>query len=794
MLKNYLKVTLRKIRRDKINSFINIIGLSIGFASVIVIFLFVHHELSYDKFHTNYDNLYRLTYDDSGGNGRHLATTAPPMGKAIVENFPEVAQSAIFMYPPSTIIQSNGAKFYEEGVIYADSNFLSLLSFPLLKGNPATALSAPNSIIISEAMAQKYFFGKDPVGETLIINEGDLVEVTGIFAALPSNSHIQFDFLASIQNYPIPKGFEVSFDEWGWVSFHTFLLLKDKADPKLLEQKLPAFFAQNTSQAKADRVTLRLQALSDVYFHSQGMIGHYGKAGNLNHVYGLTAVALLILLIAGFNFMNITTAQSLRRNKEVGVRKVLGAERRALLSQYLGESMLFSLISLLLGFIIVVGIHRLAINTFGNIFDYAWVDYFSIFMIFLLLSLVFGIAAGIYPAILISRFQPISILKGKISQNISETHFRQFLIFLQFTVTIGIIAGSIIISRQMDFIQQMDPGFDKEQVLALHLKSDNFLDRFESAKNILQQNPNIMGVSAGDVIDGENGSLPIWSEDMPEEVPGIPMNTMGTYFNYFKIMGIEFDKGRPFSESVASDSADGIILNRAAADAFGFADDAIGKYIWVSRFREGRVIGITENFHYNTLHDKVQPLVMFIPDTPMEYILVRTRKGLIHQTIASLENDWQKIAPEIPFEFIFADEKLNRLYESERRFASLITFFSILSIIVACLGLYGLVSIMVQYRTKEIGVRKVLGAGTLDLTILLSKQFLMLVLAANLLAWPLAYYYLAKWLSNFAYKIDMQVWPFFVAALLVLLAAMATVAYQGIKASMHNPIASLNRE
>lgn len=794
MLKNYFKVALRKIKRDKINSLINITGLSIGFASVIIIFLFVFHEFGYDKFHTNYDNLYRLTYDDSGGNGRHLATTAPPMGKAIVENFPEVARSTVFMYPPSTIIQSEEVKFYEEGVIYADSNFLSVLSFPLVKGNPSTALKAPNSMVISEAMAEKYFFGKDPVGETLIINEGDLVEITGIFAKLPSNSHIQFDFLASIQNYPIPKGFEVSFEEWGWVSFHTFLLLKDNADPGLLEQKLPPFFAQNTTPEKAERVKLRLQPLHDIYFNSQGMIGHYGKAGNINHAYGLAAIAILILLIAGFNFMNITTAQSLRRNKEVGVRKVLGAERGTLLTQYLGESILFSFISLLLGFAIVATIYKLVTNTFGNIFSYPAVDYLFIFLLFLLLSIVFGIAAGLYPALLISRFQPITILKGKISKNLSEIHFRQFLIFLQFTVTIGIIAGSIIISRQMTFIQQMDPGFDKEQVLALHLKTDNFLNRFGTAKNILEQNPNVMGISAGDVIDGENGSLPIWSEDMPEDVPGIPMNTMGTYFEYFKTMGIKFEEGRPFSESIASDSADGIILNRAAADAFGFETNALGKYIWVSRFRQGRVIGVTENFHYNTLHEKVQPLVMFIPDTPMEYILVRTRNGLINQTIASLEDDWQKIAPEIPFEFIFADSKLNRFYESEQRFATLITFFSILSTIVACLGLYGLVSIMVQYRTKEIGIRKVLGARVIDLTILLSKQFLLLVLAANLLAWPLAYYYLGEWLGNFAYKINIQVWPFLIAATAVFLAAMITVAYQGIKASTINPIASLNKE
>ncbi len=794
MLKNYLKVALRKIKRDKINSLINIIGLSIGFASVVVIFLFVYHELRYDKFHTNYTNLYRLTYDDSGGNGRHLATTAPPMGKAIQENFPEVENSTVFMYPPSTIIQSDEVKFYEEGVIYADSNFLALFSFPLLKGNPATALNKPNSMVISEEMARKYFFGKDPVGETLIINEGDLVEITGVLANLPANSHIQFDFLASIENYPIPKGFNVSFEEWGWVSFHTFLLLKESTDPQLLENKLPALFAQNTSPEKAERVTLRLQPLSNIYFSSQGMIGHYGKAGNLNHTYGLAAVALLILLIAGFNFMNITTAQSLRRNKEVGVRKVLGAERSTLLTQYLGESILYSFISLLLGALIVAGTYPLAVGTFGDIFEYTGSEYLLILGMFLLLSVLFGIAAGVYPAVLISRFQPISILKGKISKNLSEIHFRQFLIFLQFTATIGIIAGSIIISRQMDFIHQMDPGFDKEQVLALHLKSDDFLDRFETAKNILEQNPNIMGISAGDVIDGENGSLPIWSEDMPEDVPGIPMNTMGTYFNYFKTMGISFEDGRPFSEAIASDSANGIILNKAAADAFGFKEDALGKYIWVSRFRQGKVIGVTENFHYNTLHEKVQPLVMFIPDTPMEYILVRTRKGLINQTIASLEKDWQKIAPEIPFEFIFADSKLNRLYESEQRFARLITFFSILSIIVACLGLYGLVSIMVQYRTKEIGVRKVLGASTVDLTLLLSKQFLLLVMGANLLAWPLAYFYLGRWLNNFAYKIDMQLWPFVSAALLVLLAAMATVAYQGVKASLVNPIASLNKE
>lgn len=794
MLRNYLKVALRNIKRDKINSLINIADLTIGFASVVIISLFVFTEFHFDEFHENSENLYRLTYDDSGGNGRHLVTTAPPMGKAIVDNFPEVEQSTLFMYAPSTIIKSKETQFYEPNVVYADSNFLSLFTFPLKSGNALTALTEPNSILISSEMAKKYFFGRDPIGETLLINEVDLLEITGVFEPIPANSHINFDFLISIQNYPIPKGFPVTFEEWGWVSFHTYLLLKDEADPRDLEKKLPQFFAAKTTQEKANRVTLRLQAMNDIYFNSKGMLGHEGAAGNINHSYGLSAVALLILLIAGFNFMNITTAQSLRRNKEVGVRKVLGAEKSSLLSQYLGESILFSLISLILGFLLMVVSYPLVKSTFGNILDFSLIEYFLVLAFFLFLATLFGLAAGFYPALLISRFQPIAILKGNISKNLNEIHFRQLLIFLQFTVTIGIIAGSIIISNQMNFINDMDPGFDKDQVIALHLKSDDFLGRYETAENILMQNPTVLGVTAGDVIDGENGSLPMWSEDMPENVPGIPMSTHGTYYNYFEIMGINFEEGRPFSETIATDSADGIIINRAAADAFGFTDNAVGKYIWISIFREGRVIGVTEDFHYNTLHEKVQPLVMFIPDTPMEYILIKTKKGAINQTIASLQEDWQVIAPEIPFEFMFTDAKLSKHYESEQQFASLVSFFSILSVIVACLGLYGLVSIMVQYRTKEIGIRKVLGANAFNLTLLLSKQFVLLVLAANLLAWPLAYYYLGEWLGNFAYKIDMQIWPFVIAAGLVFIAAVATVSYHGIKASNLDPIKTLNKE
>lgn len=794
MFKNYLKVAFRNIKRDKINSFINIIGLSVGFASVITIFLFVYNEFHYDQFHSNQKNLYRLTYDDSGGNGRHLVTTAPPMGKSIVENFPEAIKSTLFNYAPSTIIKSDEAQFYEPYVIYADSNFLSLFTFPLQSGNPSTALKEPNSIIISPAMSEKYFFGKNPVGETLLINEMDLVKVTGVFEPIPSNSHIKFDFLISMQNYQIPEGFPVTFEEWGWLDFHTFILVDDNADPRALEKKLPPFFAGKTTQEKADRVTLRLQAMSEIYFKSNGMLGHKGAAGNINHAYGLAAVAILILLIAGFNFMNITTAKSLKRNKEVGVRKVLGAERGTLLSQYLGESVLFSLLGLSFSVLIILIIFKIINATFGNIFDFSLMEYLIIFAGFILLSVFFGLLAGLYPALLISRFQPIAILKGNISKNLTEVHFRQFLIFLQFTVTIGIIAGSIIISNQMKFIHQMDPGFDKEQVIALHLKADDFLSRYETAKNIFRQNPNVMGISAGDIIDGNNGSLPMWSEDMPEDVPGIPMSTHGAHYNYFDIMGIEFEEGRAFSEDIASDSADGIIINRAAADAFGFGDNAIGKYVWISIFREGRVIGVTENFHYNTLHEKVQPLVMFIPDTPMEYILVKTKKGVLNQTIASLQKDWQLIAPDIPFDFMFTEANLDKYYEAEQRFAALISFFSILSVIVACLGLYGLVSIMVQYRTKEIGVRKVLGANAFNLTLLLSKQFLFLVLTANLVAWPIAYYYLGEWLSNFAYKIDIQVWPFMAAALVVFLAAMVTVAYHGIRAANINPIKSLNKE
>ena len=793
MLKNYIKVAFRNLKRDKLNTFINVLGLSLGFASIIVIFIFVHDQLTYDQFHKNFDRLYRLTYDDSGGNGRYLATSSPPMGKAITSAFPEVERSTLYIYANSSIISTENIKFYEDNILYADSNFLEVFTFPLIEGNPQSALDHPNSIIISEAMAEKYFGKQDPMGKILSINETEDLEVKGVFDDLPSNSHIQFDFLVSVQNYPIPPGFPVTFEEWGWVSFHTFLLLKENADAKALEKKLPAFFAGHTSKERAERVTLRLQGLNEIYFNSKGMLGHRGETGNINHVYGLTAVAILILVIAGFNFMNITTAQSIKRNKEVGVRKVLGAGRNSLLLQYVGESIVIALISLLFGLLLVVVANGFISDTFGDIFHYTSIEYLLIFLVFLTLSVFFGIIAGFYPALIISKFQPVSILKGTLSKNISHVQFRQVLIFFQFTVTIGIIAGSLIISRQMSFIHNLDPGFDNEQVLALHLKTENFLNRLEAAKNELAQNPNIVSVSAGDIIDGANGSLPMWSEDMPEEVPGIPMNTLGTYYDYFKTMGIQFEEGRPFSESIASDSAEGVVLNRAAAQAFGFTDNAIGKFIWVG-YREGKVLGITEDFHYNTIHEKVQPLVMFVPDNPMEYVLVRTREGKLDEAITSLKENWKSIAPDVPFEYFFTDTRLNELYKSEERFSALIGFFSVLSVFVACLGLYGLVSIMVQYKVKEIGIRKVLGASTANLTTLLSKQFIFLILGANIIAWPLAYFYMGEWLSNFAYKIDISLTPFVTSAGVVLLASILTISYHGIKASSTNPIKSLNKD
>lgn len=792
MFQNYLKIAFRNLLRERGISFINILGLAIGFASCIFIFLFVRHELNFDGFHEKGERIYRLVHDEREfivPGGRLLATTGPPAGPALANNFPEVLNAVRVRFTDRRIVSYNEKRFYEENIVYVDSTLFEVFSFPLQRGNPETALNAPKKVVITSQMAEKYFGDEDPLGKTLQLDDGLELTVTGVFKPIPQNSHLKFDFAISFATFTVPRGYPVTLDSWGWISFHNYLLLDRGVDPAALEAKFPEFISTHWDPERAKRFKWRLQPLKDIYFGE--VLNTDIPSGNIAYIYGLSGIGILILLMGSFNFMNLSIARSITRSKEVGIRKVLGAFQTGLIKQFLGESVIISLLGFILAFALFEVLGEVLARTLQISLPVQSGDYLDLVLLFLGISIAVGIISGSYPALVVSHFQPSKVLKGKSQPVSSGILLRKILVVVQFSITIGLIAGSFVIADQMQLIRTKELGFNKEEVLILPVPRDRSDAQYALIRNKLRQNLHVAGISAGSgVFDGDNGSVPMFPEGAAEE--GIPVNIYGVHFDFFKTLGIELAQGRPFSEEIPGDTATAIILNQAAAGVLGW-DNPVGKPLRVSNLVDGYVIGLTDNFHFASLHYEVEPLAIFITSL-VENIYIRVKPGDPRQILSSLEQDWQQVVPELPFQYTFMDENLNRLYAADRQFARLISAFSLLAIFVACLGLYGLVTFITRQRTREIGIRKVLGASVPGIAGLISKDFLLLVMVGNIIAWPLAYLLMNNWLQSFAYRIEIGWWVFALAGALALLIALLTVSYQAIRAALANPVKALRYE
>lgn len=794
MIQNYFKIAIRNLKKDKVSALINIFGLSVGFACSLFIILFAVNDLTVDTFFDNGDRVYRVINDERpyNENGRFLATTAPPFAPTLAEEYPEVESAVRLRYSDDVILKYGEHQLYEKNLIYADKDFFQLFSFPLAQGDPQEALLAPNSIVLTPQMAQKYFGNTDPMGKTLLMDDEVPLHVTGVLQEDPQRTHLNFDFLISFNTFKVPFGYPVNLQSWGWISFHTYLLLQEGVNPLAFNDKLAEAAKTHIYADRPVASEFRLQALSDIYFHSNDLKNtDIQKKGNLLYTYGLVSIAFLILLIAGFNFMNINTARSIYRAKEVGVRKVLGAQRGNLISQFLGEALVNSLIGLCLALFIFELFRNQLLAYLEWDFTFAYSDYVKVLPVLFILAIVLGILSAIYPALLLSRFKAVSVLKGKISRDRSEISIRKILVVCQFAITVGLIICSLVLSRQMDFIRHKKLGYNKEQVVSLQLRSDDFLQRYDIAKRVLSQNPYVQMMTAGDVINGDYGSVPMTPAGADE---GIAMHMMGGYFDYFSTLGIEMIAGRDFSTQHPSDTTSGIIINESALRKFGW-ENPIGQQLQVNTNINGEVIGVVKDFHFLSLHNPIEPLVIVPPRTHMQNIILRTTPiGNVDQVIASLQKDWQQIAPDLPFQFSFLDDNLEVQYEADRRFSKLIGFFSWIAIFIAGLGLYGLISIITAYKIKEIGIRKTLGASIGDIFLLLSKNFLVLIFIANLIALPSAWWLMNGWLQNFTYHAEITVSLFLTAVLFSFLIALFSLSYQVLKSAMSNPIHALRNE
>lgn len=803
MLKNYLNIALRNLRKNKIYSFINIFGLAIGIACFIVIGLYVYNELSYDRYHKNADKIYRvgvtlklngITYDE--------ASIPFPAAEVLQSDFPEVKNSfRLFKEVLFPLVKYGDYKFSEQKFYFADKSIFEVMDFEFVKGNPTTALEGINSVVITESTAEKYFGKQDPIGKTLLYeNESELI-VTGVIKDVKSNSHFTFDFMASLnfmlKSWDNDWGVDGRHRGWLWTGAWTYLQLNDENSVKALSRKLPGFIDKYFPERYKTGAKLNLQPISDIHLYS-ALDNELEQNSSILYVYIFLTVAFFILFIACINFINLSIAQSNNRANEVGVRKVLGAHKSQLIFQFLGETIISSFLAMLLALALVELItplfnelleKPLSISLYNN--------YYGIPAI-CLITILTGVISGIFPALFLSNFSPVKIFKKNIGLNFSNEFLRKALVTLQFSISVFLIIAIGIIYQQLGFINSKKLGFDKEKVL--FVKSRNDVDKkFDALRNELLKNNSVVNVSATTDIPGKGAnSIRFVPEGFSRNDPlMLPISQVS--YEFFETMDIKIIEGRSFSRKFPSDVKEAFILNKKAIENIGWKDDPVGKKF--EMFAAGKneigmsgyIIGVVDDYHFESLHTEVKPLVLNLTNN-YTYYVIRLDEGDLSSQIDLVENTWKKFSPDWPFEFFFLDKNLEQSYNNDKRLGKLINYFTLLAIFIACMGLFGLVTFAAEKRSKEIGIRKVLGASVSSIIKLLSADFVKIVLTANIIAWPVAYYFMDKWLQSFAYRINIGWWVFVLAGGIALLIALATVSYQAIKAATINPVESLRYE
>ena len=789
MLKNYLKVALRSLQRSRAHALINIAGLSVGIACCVLILLYVRNELSYDRHYPDADKIYRVEI-------ANWAASPMAVGPYLHQTFPDVAEAARFQKVNRAFVGTYQETLTEKRFFFADSSAFRVFGFPLIEGNAATALSSPNSVVLTRDMATKYFGDQDPLGKNLKVEAGRsfLLTVTGVVENNPSQTHLKFDFLASYGTLQVAQANERL--QWAQSTVYTYVRMNPNSPFSLIERTLGKVLLQRTGEPDTSSIDVLLRPVTEIHLYSK-CEKEIEPVGNINYVYILSSIALCILLLAVINFINLSTARSLRRAREVAMRKALGADKAQLILQFIGESCIVSFVATL----IAIGLVELLIPSFNSLSG-VHVSLFGSGMVMtlqliLFLSLLVGVIAGSYPAFYLSRFQPVKILKAgyRLSSVDSGAGFlRKALVVFQFAISIALIVGSILIERQLNFVQNKDIGMDKEQVLIMPIGSISG-ERYSALKSELLQNSNVTGVAASFSVPGERVVVEEFRpESAVEKVYYIRLILSDVGFP--QTYGLAVRDGRSFSEQFGTDTAGAFLINEKAAALFGWKS-SVGKRIeFPSQKRGGEVVGVVRDFNFASLHSEVEPLVIHVDQNPAfyKYISIRIGKGDKRAAVQTIDRTWKAIQPGRPFEYYFLDESFGNLYLAEARLRTIVAVFTIIGILIASLGLLGLVSQTVEQRTKEIGIRKVLGSSVSGILGLISREFLPLILISNIAAWPIAYYIMRQWLEAFAYRIEIGIGVFFLAAGLALVIAFLSLSIQAIRAAMANPVEALRYE
>ena len=809
MFTNYLKTALRNLWKNKGFSAINIFGLTAGLTTCMLILFFVADEKSYDKYNVNADKIYRVDGDAQfGGNHFQLAVVQEPMGPTLKKDFPSVKAFARLRNFGGFLVKKDNYNISEDKVIFADSSLFDVFTLPVIAGNPKTALRDPGCVVITEKTAKKYFNSSDVVGKNLVYNDTGNLKITAVIKDLPKQSHFNFDFFVSL-NGAIP-----GWEDGNWVShnMNTYILLDRSADPQKLNAQFDAFtgkymMPQLKSVLNTDEEGLKksgnyahyfLTPLTDIHLHSN-KTGDLAPNGSVQYVYIFSVVAVFVLLIACINFMNLSTARSASRSKEIGVRKVLGSMRSNLITQFLIESLLISLFALLLAlvsaWVLLPYFNQLSGKEMRmlELFSKPW-----LLPALLTLMIAVGIIAGSYPAFFLSSFQPVQVLKGRLAKGFKAGWLRSSLVVFQFAISIILIVSTVVIYNQLTYIRTKDIGFNRDQVLII--QNTNALNK--QAKSFKQEVLKINGVQAATMTgflptSDWRSDNPIWPDASMDPKRAVSIQTWNVDENYIPTLGMSMASGRNFSKEMLTDSS-GVIVNEAAARLLGFKDPVKQKVYVLEDIKSNKtiaytIVGVVKNFNFNSLREHVTPLALFLrPENGKMAFRVNSKN--ISGLVSQVENKWKTMAPSQPFNYSFMNDDFNNIYQAEQKIGRIFISFAVFAIVIACLGLFGLVAYAAEQRTKEIGIRKVLGASAGNIIGLLSKDFLKLVIIASVIAFPIAWYAMHKWLLDFAYRISIGWWIFLLAGIIAILIAFITVSFQAIKAAVANPVKSLRTE
>ncbi|HEY2721097.1 MAG TPA: ABC transporter permease [Chitinophagaceae bacterium] len=794
MLKNYLLLAVKNFRKQKLFSLINVLGLTVGITCCLMIFLFILNEFSYDKFHKNGKNIYRvMRVGTTNGEKRAIPWLSPPYALALQNDYPDAVKKVVRVQPDNDLITYNNISFNEKKIYLTDSNFFSFFSFRLLKGNPASVLNDPSSIVMTASSAKKYFGNEDPIGKVVELNKKLHLKVTGIAEDVPANSHLDFDMLVPLSNWRN----EWWMNQWPNNDLFVYMELNPAAQPSQLEKLFPAFMDKYMGKFYREngfKMDLAIKPLYGIYFEGENGFDNV-KHGSKKMVYIFMSIAVLILVIACINFMNLATARATDRSKEVGLRKVLGAVRRQLAWQFIFESLLFATISAILALLLL----QLIMPVYTNFLGYKLPSYWSnpwVYVFIISVILTVGLLAGSYPALLLSSFSPIESLKGKLKVGTGGAFFRKVLVVFQFGISVLLIISVTVVMKQMRYVHTTDLGFNKERSMIVRLDNGTISDKKILFKNELQADPAVASVS---LMSGEPGGF---HDTYGFEVQGKPgeklmLNTEFADFEYAKTLGLKILAGRDFSPQFITDSTQSVMINRATASLLGYTPrEAVGK--WIKNISADSlprtVVGVVEDFHYASLKEAIGPLVISTKKDDRRLVLIKLKTTQMHAAIDRIKNIYSSNAPDYPFEYTFLDANFEHLYKSEIKQESLLQIFSFIAICIACLGLFGLASYTALKRTKEIGVRKVLGSSVRNIVLLLSKDLLKPVLLGTVIALPAGYFVMQKWLQNFAYHVNLQWWLFALAAVTAVLISLFTVSVQAINAALTNPVKSLRSE